>query len=82
MWVVGGAANFVSPVPPGNGATTLTTALLAGFLVRVSRGGQWQLGINPLSGNTYYTKNLADNFVTFSQALSTGEEIIVETIPL
>jgi hypothetical protein len=85
MWVVGGANNFTTlpgtPTPPISGATTLVDAGLAGFDVRVYRNGLRQLGINPANGNSYYTKTKASNTVTFSQALTTGEEIIVETIP-
>lgn len=86
MWVVGGANNFAtlpgSPTPPIAGATTLVDSGLTGFTVRVYRGGLRQLGVNPASGNTYYTKTTGSNTLTFSQALTAGEEIIVETIPV
>lgn len=85
-WVVGGTNNFSTlpgpPVPPIAGASTLVSSLLAGYAVRVSRNTAYQMGINPANGNTYFTKNVADSFVTFSPALAAGEEMIVETIPL
>ena len=79
MWVVGGASNFASP--PIAGDTVFTNANLANVMVRVSRGGLWQLGLNPTTGNSYYVKILPDNFLTFTPALQNQEEIIVETIP-
>jgi len=79
MWVVGGPSNFGGA--PAAGATTLVNAALVGVKVRMSRNGLWQMGLNPLTGNTYYTKILANDFVTFSAALANGEELIVETIP-
>ncbi len=79
MWVVNGPSNFGSP--PVAGDTVFTNAGLANVAVRVSRGGLCQLGINPLTANTYYTKVKADGFLTFSTALLADEEIIVETIP-
>lgn len=85
MWVVGGANNFASlpgtPTAPIAGATTLVDAGLTGFIVRVYRNSQRQMGLNPANGNTYYTKTQGSNTLTFSSALSAGEEIIVETIP-
>lgn len=78
MWVVGGPANFSGA--PGAGATVFNNAALAGKKVRVTRGGLTQMGLNPLTGNTYYTKNLADSFLTFSAALGAQEEITVETL--
>lgn len=77
MWAVGGNSNFAAP--PVAGDTTLTDPALAGKKVRVSRGGFWQLQVDPANGNTWCTKNLADNFVTFSSALANGEEMIVES---
>jgi hypothetical protein len=85
MFVVGGPNNFASivgaPAVPVAGATDMVTALLATFAVRMSRNGLWQMGLNPLDGNTFYTKVLASNVITFP-ALGNGEEIIIETIPL
>lgn len=87
MWVVDGPSNFASlpgaPTPPPSGSTTLVSALIAGFAVRVSRGGIWQLAFDPTSGNSFYTKvDNASDTVTFTPALQALEEMIVETIPL
>lgn len=79
MWVVGGVSNFASP--PVAGDTVFTNSNLTNVNVRVSRGGLWQLGLNPTTGNSYYTKVKANGFLTFTPALVAFEEIIVETIP-
>jgi hypothetical protein len=85
MFVVGGPNNFASipgaPAVPVAGDTSMTTGLIAGVLVRMSRGGFWQMGLNPLDGNTFYTKAKASNTINFD-ALGDGEEIIIETIPI
>jgi len=77
MWVVNGPSNFAGA--PGIGATTLNDPALLGKKVRVSRGGSWQMGLNPLTGNTFYTKVLGNTFLTFSSPLVDQEEIIVES---
>jgi|HubBroStandDraft_2_1064218.scaffolds.fasta_scaffold00002_106 hypothetical protein len=79
QWVVG-AGGF-----PGAGATTYTDTRLAGIpatQVYVFRNGQPQFTANPGDGNTYITKNLSDNFLTFSAALGLSEEIIILILPL
>lgn len=85
MFVVGGPNNFASipgaPAVPVAGAVSMTTALLTGFAVRMFRNGLAQMGINPLDGNTFYTKVQASNSISFN-ALGNGEEVIIETIPL
>jgi hypothetical protein len=75
-WVVG-TGGF-----PGNGATTLTDARLANANVRVFRSGLKQLGSNPGDGTSYYTKVFGSYVVFFFPALSTGEVLSVENIPL
>lgn len=78
-WLVG-AVGF-----PGAGATTYTNASLANVplaRVYVFRNGIPQFSSNPGDGDTYYTKNLADNFLTFSSALGLGEKIIILILPL
>ena len=75
-WVVGGAANFSSPTPPGSGASTLTSGMLVGKKAIVSRGGLNQSPFNPATGNSYYTQS--GGTVTFVPALSNGEEIEVQ----
>lgn len=86
MFVVGGPNNFASipgaPAVPGNGAASMTTNLISGLAVRMSRNGLWQMGFDPMDGNSFYTKVLASNVINFNGPLSTGEEIIIETIPL
>lgn len=85
MFVVGGPNNFGTipgaPAVPVAGDTSMTSGILTGFAVRVSRNGTWQLGFNPLDGNTFFTKVLAASIISFP-ALGSGEEIIIETIPL
>lgn len=66
---------------PLAGATTLVDPALVGFNVRMWRGGLAQQPSNPGTGNTYFTKLINSNTVTFP-ALVAGEEIIIETIPL
>jgi hypothetical protein len=86
MFVVGGPNNFASipsaPPVPVAGDSSMTTALLSGFNVRMSRNGLWQEGFNPLDGNTYYTKVKAANVINWFGPLGNGEEIIIETIPI
>jgi hypothetical protein len=86
MFVVGGPNNFASipgaPAVPVAGDSSMTTNLLVGFNVRMSRNGLWQEGFNPLDGNTFYTKVTAANIINWSGPLGAGEEIIIETIPL
>jgi hypothetical protein len=78
MWVVGGPANFSSPTPPVNGATTFTSSTLIGKIPIVSRGSFIQMGINPQDGNSYYTFNSTTGTITFSTALTTGEEMTIQ----
>lgn len=78
-WLVG-AIGF-----PGPGATTFTNANLVNVPVSrvyVFRNGIPQFASNPGDGDTYYTKNTLDNFLTFSSALSAAEKIIVLILPL
>ena len=86
QFVVGGPNNFASipgaPAVPVAGDVSMTTPLLAGVPVRMSRNGLWQLGFNPLDGNTYYTKALPADVIDFFGAIGAGEEIIIETIPV
>jgi hypothetical protein len=86
MFVVGGPNNFASilgaPPVPVAGDVSMTTALLAGVNVRMSRNGEWQEGFNPLDGNTYYTKVKAANVIDWFGPLGPFEEIIIETIPI
>lgn len=84
-FVVGGPNNFATipgaPAVPVAGDTSMTTGLITGVLVRMSRNGFWQMAFDPLDGNTFYTKAKASNTINFN-ALGAGEEIIIETIPI
>lgn len=85
MFVVGGPNNFSTipgaPAVPVAGDTSMTTGLLTGVAVRMSRNGFWQMAFDPLDGNTFYTKAKPANIISFN-ALGDGEEIIIETIPI
>lgn len=79
-WLVAPSNGF-----PGPGATVYTDNRLANVpasRVFVFRNGFPQFNANPTDGDTYYTKNTADNFLTFSAALGAGEKIIVLILPL
>lgn len=78
-WLVG-AGGF-----PGPGAMTYVDARLVNIPVTqidVFRNGLPQLSANQGDGDTYITKNTADNFITFSAALSASEKIIIQILPL
>jgi len=78
-WVVGEVGY------PGEGATTYTNSSMANVPVSriyVFRNGFPQFASNPPDGDTYYTKNLADNFLTFSASLGLNEKIIILILPL
>lgn len=78
-WTVG-ASGF-----PGAGATTYTDARLVNVPVTqvyVFRNGLPQFNANQGAGDTYFTKVLANNFLTFSAPLSALETIIVLILPL
>lgn len=78
-WLVG-AIGF-----PGPGATTYTNSNFVNVPVArvyVFRNGFPQFSSNPGDGDTYYTKNLADNFITFSAALGAGDKMLILILPL
>lgn len=78
-WLVG-AGGF-----PGPGATVYTDNRMVGIPVArvyVFRNGIPQFSGNPGDGDTYYTKNTPDNFLTFSAALAASEKIIILLLPL
>jgi len=79
-WLVAPANGF-----PGPGATIYTDNRMtdvAASRIYVFRNGFPQFNANPTDGDTYYTKNTADNFLTFSSPLGAGEKIIVLILPL
>lgn len=77
-WVVGGPANFDDP--PVAGDTTFQNDLLAGYNVIFFRNGFFQLPLNPLNTNSYFTKVKASDTMNFP-ALGAGDELCVITIP-
>lgn len=79
MWTVGGTANFSTPTPPINGATTFISSTLVGHNVRVFFNGSYILGTNT-GAILHYTKTLGSNTITFSSAITTGDQISIETI--
>lgn len=79
-WLVAPSNGF-----PGPGAITYVDNRMTNIpssRIYVFRNGIPQFSANPTDGDTYYTKNTADNFLTFSSALSTGEKLIVLILPL
>lgn len=76
---VSGTVETVSGIT--NGSTVVSCNAFAGSRVFITRGMLPLPGINPGGGVSYYTKNLADNFITFSDQLLTDEFIYIETIP-
>jgi hypothetical protein len=78
-WTVG-AGGF-----PGNGATTYTDSRLTNIpasQINLFRNGFPQFSSNQSDGDTYFTKVTANDYLTFSAALGTGEKIIIEILPL
>lgn len=78
-WLVG-AGGF-----PGPGATTYVDTRMVNIPVAqiyVFRNGIPQFNGNPGDGDTYYTKNTVDNFLTFSAPLAASEKIIILILPL
>lgn len=63
-----------------NGSTVVTCNAFASERVFVERGNIQIPGIDPLDGSQYYIKVFADNFITFSTPLVSGEFIYIETI--
>lgn len=64
-----------------NGSSVVTCAAFAFVRVFVERGSVQIPGFDPGDGSNWYTKNLADDFITFNNPLVTGELIYIETIP-
>ncbi len=64
-----------------DGSSVITCDGFAGVRVIVERGNIPLPGIDPGGGGAFYTKNLADNFITLSDGLVNGEYIYIQTIP-
>ena len=79
-WLVAPANGF-----PGPGSTVYTDNRMTNVpasRIYIFRNGFPQFNANPSDGDTYFTKNTADNFLTFSSPLGAGEKIIVLILPL
>ncbi len=63
-----------------DGSSVVSSPALVGKRVFVMRGLLPVPGIDPGGGGQYYTKNEADNFITFSQPLVDDEFVYMETI--
>jgi len=77
--VVTGTTDPVTGLTSGNAVVSCNG--FAGVRVLVFRGQFPLPGIDPGGGESFYTKNLADNFITFSENLVNDEYIYIETIP-
>jgi hypothetical protein len=63
-----------------DGSSVISCAAFAGVRVTVERGGTTIPGFDPGNGSAYYTKNLADNFITLNAPLVDGEYLYIQTI--
>lgn len=63
-----------------DGSLVITCDAFANKRVYVERGNVFNPGIDPGDGSQWHGKILADNFITFSSALVSGEFIYIETI--
>ncbi len=63
-----------------DGSSVITCDAFAGKRVYVERGNVFNAGIDPEDGSQWHTKVFADNFITFSSPLVSGEFIYIETI--
>lgn len=78
-YVISGTTEIVTGL--ADGSNTITCAAFIGVRVIVIRGNIPIPGIAPGDGSKYFTKNLADDFITLSDPLVTGEFIRIQTIP-
>lgn len=82
--VIGGVTTVSGTVSPvtglSNGSTVVSCSDFDGVRVMIFRGTLPLPGINPGGGGSYFTKNLADTFITFSDPLVTNEFVYIETI--
>lgn len=83
--VVDGTVITTGTVAPVTGFTSGSTVVscsgFAGVRVLIMRGTLPLPGVNPGGGVSYYTKNIGDAFITFSDPLVNGEFVYIETIP-
>jgi len=66
---------------PFTSGTTYVNNALVGFPVLVYRNKLMEPDSDPGNGDSFFTKNLLDNFITFSSALTAGELIQVIILP-
>lgn len=82
--VVGGETEITGTFETVTGiedeSDTITCDAFMGKRVYVERAGIGIPSIDPGDGSYWYTKELADNFITLSSDLVTGELIYIETI--
>lgn len=62
-------------------SNTITSDAFIDERVWIIRGNIPIPGIDPLDGSNYFTKLLANNFITLSRPLALGEFIRIQTIP-
>ena len=75
-YVITGSTEVVTGLV--NGSTVVTCAAFANSYWNVIRGNVPIPGINPGDGSNYFTKNLPDDFITFSTPLVTGEYVKIQ----
>lgn len=63
-----------------SGSTTVTSNAFIGKRVYIERGNVFNPGIDPQDGSEWHTKELSENFITFSSPFVNGEFIYIETI--
>lgn len=64
-----------------DGSNTITSSAFIGVRVIVIRGNIPIPGINPGDGSNYFTKLLANDYITLNNPLVEGEFIRIQTIP-
>lgn len=77
--VVTGTTEIVTGIV--NESNTITCAAFIGVRVIVIRGNISIPGIDPLDGSNYFTKLLANDFITLNAPLASGEFVRIQTIP-
>lgn len=63
------------------GSTVITCAAFAGVRITMERGHMPVYSVDETDGSVYYTKNLADDFITLGTELQPSEFVYIQTIP-